>query len=121
MAQKVIVELIDDLDGEPIDFGGETISFAVNGVEYTIDLNDKNATEFHRKMDYYIRHATKVGGRQAARVAKPAADGPSVRRSGSGPPATATPSRRGAASRLTSSRRTRPHTSHGDRQQAHGG
>jgi hypothetical protein len=78
VAQKVIVELIDDLDGEPIDFGGETISFAVNGVEYTIDLNDKNATEFHRKMDYYIRHATKVGGRQAARVAKPAADGPSI-------------------------------------------
>lgn len=78
MAQKVIVELIDDLDDEPIDFGGETISFAVNGVEYTIDLNDKNATEFHRKLDYYIRHATKVGGRQTtARPAKPAADGAS--------------------------------------------
>ncbi|WP_137726421.1 histone-like nucleoid-structuring protein Lsr2 [Prescottella subtropica] len=74
MAQKVIVELIDDLDGEPIDFGGETISFAVNGVEYTIDLNDKNATEFHRKLDYYIRHAERVGGRQQpTRVAKTSA------------------------------------------------
>lgn len=80
MAQKVIVELIDDLDGEPIDFGGETISFAVNGVEYTIDLNDKNATEFHRKMDYYIRHATKVGGRQKSRAvaAAPSTDGAST-------------------------------------------
>ncbi|CAM3024246.1 Lsr2 family protein [Prescottella defluvii] len=78
MAQKVIVELIDDLDGEPIDFGGETISFAVNGVEYTIDLNDKNATEFHRKLDYYIRHATKVGGRQNTRATKPTADGAST-------------------------------------------
>ncbi|QCQ93291.1 histone-like nucleoid-structuring protein Lsr2 [Rhodococcus sp. SGAir0479] len=79
MAQKVIVELIDDLDGEPIDVGGETISFAVGGVEYTIDLNDKNATEFHRKMDYYIRHATKVGGRQTARAAtKAASDGAST-------------------------------------------
>lgn len=77
MAQKVIVELIDDLDGEPIDFGGETISFAVNGVEYTIDLNDKNATEFHRKLDYYIRYATKVGGRQSKRTARPASDGAS--------------------------------------------
>ena len=78
MAQKVVVELIDDLDGEPIDFGGETISFAVNGVEYTIDLNDKNATEFHRKLDYYIRHASKVGGRQQpTRAAKPASGGPS--------------------------------------------
>ncbi|WP_305093522.1 Lsr2 family protein [Prescottella sp. R16] len=76
MAEKVIVELIDDLDGEPIDVGGETISFAVNGVEYTIDLNDKNATEFHRKLDYYIRHAEKVGGRK--RPAKPATDAPST-------------------------------------------
>ncbi|ORL96442.1 Lsr2 family protein [Prescottella equi] len=79
MAQKVIVELIDDLDGEPIDAGGETISFAVNGVEYTIDLNDKNAIEFHRKMDYYIRHASKVGGRQKPRAAAtPSTDGAST-------------------------------------------
>ena len=70
MAQKVIVELIDDLDGEPIDAGGETI---------TIDLNDKNATEFHRKMDYYIRHASKVGGRQKPRAAAtPSTDGAST-------------------------------------------
>ncbi|WP_430336246.1 histone-like nucleoid-structuring protein Lsr2 [Rhodococcus sp. ACT016] len=74
MAQKVVVQLIDDLDGDPIDIGGETISFAVNGVEYSIDLNDKNATEFHRKMDYYIKYATRVGGRKTTRPAKNAAD-----------------------------------------------
>ncbi|NKZ71243.1 hypothetical protein GTA09_16310, partial [Rhodococcus hoagii] len=34
-------------------------------------LNDKNDTEFHRKMDYYIRHASKVGGRQKPRAAPP--------------------------------------------------
>ncbi|QBJ96849.1 Lsr2 family protein [Rhodococcus sp. ABRD24] len=78
MAKKVVVELVDDLDGEPIDVGGETITFAVNGVEYTIDLNDKNAVEFHRKLDYYIRHATRVGGRQTVRAAKPAGGGAST-------------------------------------------
>lgn len=75
MAQKVVVELIDDLDGEPIEVGGETISFAVNGVEYSIDLNDKNATEFHRKMDYYIKYAARVGGRKSSRPAKRTSNG----------------------------------------------
>ena len=75
MAQKVVVQLIDDLDGDPIDIGGETISFAVNGVEYSVDLNDKNATEFHRKMDYYIKYATRVGGRKTARPAKQTSNG----------------------------------------------
>jgi hypothetical protein len=57
--------LVDDIDGSVIDDdSGETIEFAVNGVEYVIDLKAKNATEFHRKLDYYIEHATRVGGRR---------------------------------------------------------
>lgn len=70
MAQKVVVQVIDDLDGEVIDEGGETIHFAVNGTEYTIDLSDKNAVEFHRKLDYYIKYATHVGGRKSTQSAK---------------------------------------------------
>lgn len=62
MARKVIVELVDDLDDTPIADGeGENIVFAVNGTEYEIDLNDKNAQEFHRKLNYYIEHAAKLG------------------------------------------------------------
>lgn len=62
MARKVIVELVDDLDDTPIESGeGEHIVFAVGGTEYEIDLNDKNAQEFHRKLGYYIEHAAKVG------------------------------------------------------------
>ncbi|MGL4306173.1 MAG: histone-like nucleoid-structuring protein Lsr2 [Mycobacteriaceae bacterium] len=64
MAKKILVQLVDDIDDTPIDSGGESISFSVNGVEYTIDLNDKNAIEFHRKLDYYIQFSTKVGGRK---------------------------------------------------------
>lgn len=72
MAKKTIVEIIDDIDGEPIDSGGETIRFAVNGTEYSIDLNDKNATEFHRKIDYYIKHGERIGGRRRGSSVKPA-------------------------------------------------
>lgn len=63
MAKQVTTQLVDDIDGSVIDDeSGETIEFAVSGVEYVIDLKTKNATEFHRKLDYYIEHATRVGG-----------------------------------------------------------
>ncbi|MDJ0005535.1 Lsr2 family protein [Rhodococcus fascians] len=65
MAKQVTTQLVDDIDGSVIDDeSGETIEFAVSGVEYVIDLKTKNATEFHRKLDYYIEHATRVGGRK---------------------------------------------------------
>ena len=69
MAKKVVVQLVDDIDQKPIDDGGEHITFAVDGVDYEIDLGAKNAREFHRKLDYYIEFATKVGGRRSTRSA----------------------------------------------------
>ncbi|AMY19580.1 MULTISPECIES: histone-like nucleoid-structuring protein Lsr2 [Nocardiaceae] len=75
MAKQYVVELTDDIDGTAIADGtGESISFSVNGVDYSIDLKDKNATEFHRKLDYYIQHAERVGGRKRkATTPKPSA------------------------------------------------
>lgn len=65
MARQVVVEHVDDIDGSPIVEGkGETITFSVNGIDYEIDLSAKNAKEFHKKLDYYIDHATRVGGRK---------------------------------------------------------
>jgi hypothetical protein len=65
VARKVVVERIDDIDGTPIKNGkGETIPFSVDGVDYEIDLKLKNAKEFHKTLDYYIEHATRVGGRK---------------------------------------------------------
>lgn len=64
MAKKVVVQFVDDIDDKPITSGGEHITFAVDGVEYEIDLNDKNAREFHRKIGYYIEYATKVNSRR---------------------------------------------------------
>lgn len=77
MARQTYVQLVDDIDGSVIDDeSGEAIEFSVSGVEYVIDLKAKNAIEFHRKLDYYIEHATRVGGRKrkaAIAAPKPAA------------------------------------------------
>lgn len=65
VAKQLITQLTDDIDGTAIDDGsGESIEFSVNGVAYAIDLKSKNATEFHRKLDYYISHAERIGGRK---------------------------------------------------------
>jgi hypothetical protein len=65
VARKVVVERIDDIDGTPIKNGkGETIPFSVDGVDYEIDLKLKNAREFHKTLEFYIEHATRVGGRK---------------------------------------------------------
>ena len=57
-----IETLVDDLSGKEISEGtGETITFAVNGKQYSIDLDDKNATKFHAALEPYIQNATKLG------------------------------------------------------------
>jgi hypothetical protein len=69
MAKQLLVQFVDDLDDKEIPEGtGENIKFSVNGAEYEIDLNDKNAKEFHRKLDYYIGYSTKIGGRQGRKT-----------------------------------------------------
>ena len=69
MAQKVIVELVDDIDGTLIPEGqGETIEFALDGVGYSIDLGPKNAKAFRKSLDNYVSHATRTGGRRRASV-----------------------------------------------------
>ena len=69
MARQIVVEHLDDIDGTPISEGkGETIAFSVNGIDYEIDLSAKNAKEFYKKLDHYIDHAAKVGGRRSRSV-----------------------------------------------------
>ena len=58
MAQKVTVELEDDLDGGP---AVETVRFGVDSAEYEIDLSKKNAAAFRRKLAPFIEHARKAG------------------------------------------------------------
>lgn len=60
MAQKVNIVLIDDIDETEAD---ETVSFALDGRDYTIDLSEKNATALREAMALYVAHATPVSGR----------------------------------------------------------
>ncbi|MFD2157243.1 histone-like nucleoid-structuring protein Lsr2 [Rhodococcus jostii] len=64
MARKVVLELADDIDGTVFGDDGESISYAVDGVEYVIDLKDEHAKELRETFEYYIAHSTRVGGRK---------------------------------------------------------
>jgi hypothetical protein len=73
VARKVVVELVDDIDGTVFGADGESIHYAVDGVEYVIDLKDEHAKELRETFEYYIAHSTRVGGRKhrADRPANP--------------------------------------------------
>lgn len=61
MAQKVTVQLVDDLDGGTAE---STVEFALDGVSYAIDLSGENAAKLRDAMKAYIQHARRVGGRK---------------------------------------------------------
>lgn len=63
MAQKVQVLLVDDIDGGSAD---ETVTFALDGVSYEIDLTTAHAAELRDALATWVGHARKVGGRSAA-------------------------------------------------------
>jgi hypothetical protein len=63
MAREVIEKLIDDLDGGP---AAETVTFALDGTSYEIDLSKKNAAAFRKVFDRYI----KAGRRHSAAGAR---------------------------------------------------
>ncbi|WP_262850935.1 histone-like nucleoid-structuring protein Lsr2 [Mumia quercus] len=64
MAQKIQVILVDDIDGGTAD---ETVSFALDGVSYEIDLSTKNAKKLRDAFAPYVAEARKArGGRRKA-------------------------------------------------------
>ncbi len=56
MAQRIHIILTDDLDGTD---AAETVSFALDGVNYEIDLNAENAAKLRDSLSTYIAHARK--------------------------------------------------------------
>jgi hypothetical protein len=58
MARQIITKLLDDLDGGEAD---ETVSFAMDGVAYTIDLSARNASEFRELMARFQDAGTRTG------------------------------------------------------------
>jgi hypothetical protein len=73
MVKRVIQELIDDIDGKPAD---ESITFALDGTQYEIDLSKKNAQRLRDALAPFLAAGTKVsrGGGVASRNAVYAGD-----------------------------------------------
>lgn len=75
MAQHVVIELIDDLDGsEAI----ETVRFSLDGVSYEIDLNAGHTIELRDFLERYRTAARRTGGR-IAKQSTAAASGTDVK------------------------------------------
>lgn len=64
MAQRVHIVLEDDLDGSNAD---ETVTFALDGVNYEIDLSKKNAAKLRDAFALYVGSARRVSGRAPRR------------------------------------------------------
>ncbi|WP_055546484.1 Lsr2 family protein [Streptomyces sp. NBRC 110028] len=60
MAQKVQVLLVDDLDGGEAD---ETVTFALDGKSYEIDLNTANADKLRDALEPFTKGGRRTGGR----------------------------------------------------------
>jgi hypothetical protein len=64
MATKVLTTLHDDIDGSN---ATQTIRFALDGIEYEIDVSDRNANRLRNSLNDFTAHGRKVGGRRARR------------------------------------------------------
>ncbi|MEV6596226.1 Lsr2 family protein [Actinoplanes sp. NPDC051346] len=58
MAKQILTLLTDDLDGKEADY---TIEFGLDGVNYTIDLHEKNAGKLRKALGPYVAAATRIG------------------------------------------------------------
>jgi hypothetical protein len=63
MAQKVSIILVDDIDGGDAD---ETVTFALDGTGYEIDLSAANAAKLREAIAPYVGHARRLTGRKPA-------------------------------------------------------
>lgn len=77
-AQKVTVQLVDDLDGTSSD-DITTVTFGLDGTQYEIDLNAKNAAKLRNQLDDFIGAARRTGGR-VKRGPTPMAGAPAANR-----------------------------------------
>jgi hypothetical protein len=61
MAQKVNVQLVDDLDGSTAE---STVEFGLDGVHYAIDLSSDNSAQLRDAVAAYVARAKRTGGRK---------------------------------------------------------
>lgn len=76
MAQQFQTRYIDDLDGTDLGETANTLSFAFEGKEYSIDLGDDNADTFRQAMTPYITAGRRVTDKAKAARKTSAATSP---------------------------------------------
>ncbi|MDX1889335.1 Lsr2 family protein [Mycolicibacterium sp. 050158] len=62
MARRTVVEWIDDIDGTA---AAETMTFAIDGMHYEIDLSTKNAAKFRGVMARWIEASRRSSQRRS--------------------------------------------------------
>jgi hypothetical protein len=67
MVQKTVVTVVCDLPHDGEVEGNETVSFALDGTAYEIDVCSAHAKELHDSFAGYIEHARRVAGGAARR------------------------------------------------------
>lgn len=61
--------MTDDLTGDEFAEGdGGTVTFAVEGLSYELDLSSASVEAFREHMGEYVQHARRAGGTRRARV-----------------------------------------------------
>ena len=61
MATRVLTTLQDDIDGSA---AAETVRFALDGVEWEIDLSERNANRLRNSLSDFMAHGRKIGGKR---------------------------------------------------------
>ncbi|MGQ4598984.1 Lsr2 dimerization domain-containing protein [Nocardia sp. R6R-6] len=69
MARKVVVTLVDDYDGRSQ--AEETVSFAMDGVAFEMDLSTENAGQLREFFEQWVPYARKVGRARRGRGGAP--------------------------------------------------
>jgi hypothetical protein len=79
MAQRIVVQYVDDLDGSPLSDGaGGTVSFGLDGTSYEVDLSNANAERLRSALAEFVAVSRKVGGRAGSRRSSTARSSSSV-------------------------------------------
>jgi len=67
MATRTTVAIQDDLEGGAAD---QTVRFGIDGADYEIDLNTRNANDFRRQLAPFLDHARTARARPDRRPAR---------------------------------------------------
>ncbi|AWG70734.1 MULTISPECIES: histone-like nucleoid-structuring protein Lsr2 [Mycobacteroides] len=68
MAERIVRQLIDDIDGSDItDGNGDRVEFSLRGVDYQIDLSAANIAKLDKALKPYVAAATRIRGGRGRR------------------------------------------------------